>query len=161
MTAPRLVLVDGRSGAGKTRFAESLAEQTGFQVLSLDLLYPGWDGLDAGATKAYREVMLPWSEGREVEIQEWDWRDMGYRGSHGVTASRGLIVEGCGALTVSSRALAAEAYWLEAPEQLRRQRALARDGESFRPHWQRWALQEDRLLEIHRSPSLASQIIQT
>jgi hypothetical protein len=26
-------------------------------------------------------------------------------------------------------------------------RALARDGDTFRPHWSRWAQQEDRHLE--------------
>ena len=36
--------------------------------------------------------------------------------------------------------------WLQLPEAQRRRRALARDGEIYRPHWERWAAQEDALL---------------
>ncbi len=42
---PRITLVDGRSGSGKTTFATELAEREGAQLLSLDDVYPGWDGL--------------------------------------------------------------------------------------------------------------------
>ena len=36
--------------------------------------------------------------------------------------------------------------WLEAPEGLRRERALSRDGQTFAPHWERWAAQEAEVL---------------
>jgi hypothetical protein len=32
--------------------------------------------------------------------------------------------------------------WLESPETSRRVRALARDGDTYRPHWERWGAQE-------------------
>jgi hypothetical protein len=33
--------------------------------------------------------------------------------------------------------------WVEAPQPERFRRGIARDGEAYRPHWERWAAQED------------------
>ena len=44
-----VVLLDGRSGSGKTVLAESLAPRLDAQLVSLDELYPGWEGLEAGS----------------------------------------------------------------------------------------------------------------
>ena len=57
-----------------------------------------------------------------------------------------LIVEGCGAITAASAARAQIRVWLESPRDARKARALARDGEAYRPHWERWAAQEVRHL---------------
>jgi cytidylate kinase len=40
-------------------------------------------------------------------------------------------------------AFAAVRVWLEAPATVRKERALARDGDTYAPHWDRWAAQED------------------
>ncbi len=34
------------------------------------------------------------------------------------------------------------AVWVETPDAVRRERALARDGDTYAPHWERWAAQE-------------------
>ena len=41
----RVTAIDGRSGAGKTSLALSLADELGAPILHLERLYPGWDGL--------------------------------------------------------------------------------------------------------------------
>ena len=33
-----------------------------------------------------------------------------------------------------------------APDEVRYERAMGRDGDTFRPHWERWAAQEEALL---------------
>ena len=53
-----------------------------------------------------------------------------------------VLVEGAGS---GARAVAphlAALLWLEAPDDLRRERALARDRDTYAPHWLRWARQE-------------------
>ena len=60
----------------------------------------------------------------------------------------GLIVEGSGVLTPASAALADVRIWLESPAGSRRERALRRDGDTYRPHWERWAAQEDTHLAL-------------
>ena len=57
-----------------------------------------------------------------------------------------LIVEGSGLLTPTTARLGDVRVWLEAPADARKRRALARDGETYRPHWDQWAEQEERHL---------------
>ena len=47
---------------------------------------------------------------------------------------------GCGARVIRPR-LSALA-WLEADRETRMRRGLERDGEAYRPHWERWSRQE-------------------
>lgn len=161
MTTRELIVVDGRSGAGKTQWALTRAKETGFEVLGLDEVYPGWDGLDAGSAFVTRTLLPKWRETGEVDVPQWDWELMAYRETRRLVSPAGLIVEGCGALTAMTAVWASESVWLEAGEAERFERATARDGESYRPHWTRWALQEERFLAIHRSDELAGEVIET
>ncbi|MEG8037277.1 hypothetical protein QP157_18770 [Sphingomonas sp. LR61] len=52
-----VVLVDGRSGTGKTTLGDQLAQLLGAQVVHLDDVYPGWDGLRAAADAVARDVL--------------------------------------------------------------------------------------------------------
>lgn len=162
MTAQReLVLIDGRSGSGKTELSRRIAHECGYPVVSLDWIYPGWDGLDAGASAGLREVVIPWSRGEDSRVALWDWSARRYRGVLDVPADGGLIVEGCGSLTAESVRLATRAIWIDADATERRHRALGRDGQDYAPHWQRWALQEERFIALHRSPELATETLVT
>ena len=53
-----------------------------------------------------------------------------------------MVFEGVGAGHRAARDLLDAVVWIQAPEQLRKERALARDGETYAPHWDRWAAQE-------------------
>lgn len=173
MTKPHggrtLILVDGRSGAGKTQWATARAAREqgacahratgGVCVVSLDDVYPGWDGLDAGHRLVYQHGLVPWSEGRVGVVPTWDWSTMTPGQPLTIDPDCDLIVEGCGAISRLTISLATHSVWLEATAAVRKQRALARDGDMFSPHWVRWALQEDRFYDIHRSPHLAHEVI--
>ena len=160
-TARELVLVDGRSGAGKSDWVAQSERFSDWQIVSLDELYPGWDGLDAGHWLAYRDLILPWREGQVARVRLWEWlmnKPGGVREIHPETS---LVIEGCGALSSLTAPHATDRYWLEADAGVRRDRALARDGEMFAPQWTRWALQEDRFYAQHRSWERADRIIRT
>ena len=156
-----LVLVDGRSGSGKTQWATQAARASGFLLISLDDVYPGWDGLDAGHWRVYRDAIVPWSRGEAGTLLRWDWAQMTFAEEMSIPADVSLIVEGCGALSSLTSPHATRRYWLEAETSVRRRRALERDGEVFSPHWQRWALQEERFYALHRSRELADRVIST
>ncbi|MBN9176267.1 MAG: hypothetical protein J0I43_02705 [Microbacterium sp.] len=143
-----IVLIDGRSGAGKTTLASLLRERWpgGVQVVALDDIYPGWDGLAAGAETLTSAILDPLSAGRDAHWRRWDWAASAPGAWMTTRADLPLIAEGCGAITAASAARASISVWLESPQDARRTRALARDGEAYRPHWDRWAAQEARHL---------------
>lgn len=114
------------------------------QLLALDSLYPGWDGLAEGAEIVDRDVLRPHADGLPGRWRRWDWAEDRPAEVHVVAPDLPLVVEGAGALTRGAAAVTDIAVWLEAPEAVRRDRALARDGDGYRPHWERWAAQEER-----------------
>jgi uridine kinase len=148
--APRITLIDGRSGSGKTTYATALAARTGAQLLSLDDVYPGWDGLEAGEAHVLEHVLRALAQGRPPRWRSWNWVDDEPGLWHELDPARDLIIEGCGAISPAARALAHWAVWVElADDAERRRRAIARDGEAFARNWDRWARQEDEHAALH------------
>lgn len=163
---PSVVLVDGRSGAGKTTLAYDLAAQLGAQLVHMDELYPGWDGLAAGAATVAQLL-------RTGSYERYDWGAGVFTELVHLDRARPVVIEGCGAVTAENRA-AAELWqpqrteshrtltlWLECPAEVRFERAMVRDGDMFRPHWQRWSGQEVRHFSAARPIALATEILQS
>lgn len=147
----RLVLIDGYSGAGKSTLAQQLHQQSAAsqptRLLRLDDIYPGWDGLAAGADEVAARVVVPLSQGQPGWWRPYDWQ-AGTKGAPvRVDPGPALIIEGVGALHPDSAAHASARVWVDAPTAVRRERALARDGDTYRPHWDRWAAQEAAYLQ--------------
>ncbi len=149
---PPIILIDGRSGSGKTTLAGDLRRRwTGeVQVVALDDIYPGWDGLAEGADHARTQILEPVHAGAVARWRRWDWARERPGDTRVTVPGLPLIVEGVGVLTAASAALAPIRVWLDSPEVSRRDRALTRDGDAYRPHWERWAAQEvDHLADDH------------
>lgn len=138
----RLVCLDGPSGAGKTELAARLAAALeGPPVLSMDDLYPGWDGLVAGIAALRAEVVAPLARRRPARYRCWDWRHDRPGDWRALGTPPLLVVEGVGAGAVPPGRTSL-LVWLDAPEPVRYARAMARDGAGYGPHWARWAAQE-------------------
>jgi uridine kinase len=143
-SAATTVLIDGRSGSGKSTLATQLCREWAHSVLvRLDDVYPGWDGLTWASEHIRLALLDPRSAGRPGRWRSWDWDEQRPGVWHTVEPGRPLIVEGVGALTPASRLLADLAIWVDADDADRKRRALSRDGETYLPHWDRWAAQED------------------
>ncbi|MCU1513244.1 MAG: hypothetical protein JWO10_334 [Microbacteriaceae bacterium] len=154
------MLVDGRSGSGKTTFAERfVARHPGTSVLHLDSVYPGWDGLAAGNDLLVRCILEPIASGRAPRWRGWDWQRDGPGEWMSLRPGRHLLVEGAGAIGRASRRLAHLAIWLELDEPTRKLRALERDGDTYAPHWDRWAAQEARFAGREGSRLLADRVL--
>lgn len=142
---PFVVAVDGRSGSGKTTFAGALAARLGAALVHLDDVYPGWDGLEAGVHAVATGVLAPLRAGRPGAYPTWDWVRDEVGPTVRVVPSPVLVVEGVGAAAGPAAGLVDLLVWLEAPDALRRARAVGRDGEVFAREWDRWAAQEAAL----------------
>jgi hypothetical protein len=154
-----ITLVDGRSGAGKSHFAAELARSRDAVVVSIDDVYPGWDGLDAGSWLIHEYLVRPYLAGLTGRYRPWSWEEQRRGEWVEVSPDVPLIVEGCGAIRRDSVTTSSRRVWLETDDAVRRERALERDGQMYEPHWTRWALQEERFLALHHSRELATEIV--
>ncbi|MGV0408066.1 hypothetical protein ACUY3S_00915 [Corynebacterium resistens] len=144
---PLTVLIDGRSGSGKTVTAHRLQHLLNAQLVHLDDAYPGWAGL-ASATKAVSTTILS-TEREQAGYRQWDWGKNDYGPWRKVDPRKNLIVEGAGALSTETIAAARRrsgqrvlTVILEAPEGRRRARVQCRDGDPT-AWWEMWAAQEN------------------
>lgn len=149
--ATRVVAVDGPSGSGKTTLAGRLATLLEAPVVHLDDLYPGWDGLAEAVPRLVEWVLEPLHRGEAARYRRYDWVEGAYAEWHEVPSAPALVVEGCASGSLAAAPYLSLLVWVEAPHDLRMQRGIARDGEAYRPHWERWARQEDELYRTQRT----------
>ncbi|HSO91169.1 MAG TPA: chorismate-binding protein, partial [Arthrobacter sp.] len=157
--APVIIAIDGRSGAGKTTLAIELAarlrEHHKVSLFHLEDIYPGWNGLAAGIERYVSTVLAPLYRGEPAEWVSWDW-NAHYDGDTRTTHPAEIVlVEGVGAAAEAARPFLAAVIWADSPEDDRRSRALARDGESYAPYWDEWAAQEQAWLAEDDVPAHA------
>lgn len=156
-----VVAVDGHSGSGKTTLATAVARALGAQAVHLDLVYPGWDGLEQAVEILATCVLLPLSEGRPAAYRRWDWERQEWAEEHDVHPAPFLVVDGGGSSALPAGTYAAVRVFLDAAPALRRARGLARDGDTYAPHWDRWAAQERALFERDGTRQRADLVIDT
>ena len=157
----RLVLIDGRAGAGKTTLAEALANRLRLDdapagadharttatvgSLAMDDLYAGWDGLPGVGRELHEQVVRPLADGVRPRIRPWDWHRDRRAPARALPVADVLLVEGVGSWSTPLARWVSLLVWVEAPTEQRRERALARDGDGFAPHWDAWAAAEERV----------------
>jgi uridine kinase len=150
-----IVGVDGPSGSGKTTLAErlraALAPDLAVAVLHMDDLYPGWDGLTDGVPNLLRWVLEPLAAGRPAGYRRFDWVADSFAVWHDLPPVKVLIVEGVGSGAAAVAPLLDLLWWIEAPQPVRFERGIARDGEAYRPNWERWAVQERSMFARDRT----------
>jgi len=136
-----VVAVDGPSGSGKTSLADQFAEVGGAAVLHLEDLYPGWHGL-AATPPMVRGILDAIAVDQIGTATRWDWVNDRPGPTLYVPPAPTLIIDGVGSGAAIIRPFLSLLIWVEAPVDVRKQRALARDGDTFAPFWDMWAEQE-------------------
>ncbi|QIK73964.1 hypothetical protein G7070_12770 [Propioniciclava coleopterorum] len=159
--ATLVVAIDGPSGAGKTTLAQDVVALLGCPVVHMDDLYPGWDGLREGVALLVSEVLEPLAAGRAARYRVWDWAGRRRGETRVLETPPVLVIEGCGASVGEAARYAAVRVWVDAPREIRRARGLARDGEAYRPFWERWAAQEDALFAADATRARADLVVST
>ncbi|CAN7167547.1 aminodeoxychorismate synthase component I [Pseudarthrobacter oxydans] len=154
--APVIIAIDGRSGAGKTTLAVELAARLRahhkVSLFHLDYIYPGWNGLAAGIERYVSTVLAPLSRGEAASWVCWDWENHDDGEPRVTLPAEIVIVEGVGAAAAAARPLLSAVIWAEAPDDVRRTRALDRDGGTYEPFWDQWAAQEEEWLAADKVP---------
>lgn len=158
-----MLAIDGRAGSGKSSLAAEVGAVLGgasaAPIVAMDHLYEGWSGLAAAVPRLVDQVLVPLAQGRDALAPRWDWVADEWGSPVRVPMTDLLIVEGCGSSVWPASDHAAVMVWLEVPEGVRRERALARDGASFAPFWAQWADQEDALYASDRPRERADLVL--
>lgn len=157
----RVIAIDGPSGSGKTTLAAGVCATLDAPAAHMDLIFPGWDGLRDAVGLLTSQVLEPLSRGETAAHRVWDWERGEWGAVRAIPDSDVVVVEGCGASVMPAGRYAAVAVWVEAPPDVRMARGLERDGETFRPHWQRWAAQEQALFAADGTKARADIVIST
>jgi uridine kinase len=160
--ATKVVAIDGPSGSGKTDFAAALLLRLpDAQVLHMDDLYPGWDGLAQAIRDLHEKILAPLSRVEQAAYRRWDWEHQRYGDWERLPATDLLLVEGVGSGANPGWQLESALIWLEADRDERFRRGIERDGQSYLPQWQRWAAQEQAVFAADGTRDRADLVIET
>ena len=137
-----VVLIDGASGTGKTALAAHLAsrwpQHREVVVVHMDDLYGGWTGLAAGILGLEVGLFEARARGADAHLRSYNWGAGRWEDGPTIPAHVDVIVEGCGSFGAGGSPSATARIWLDAPLDVRRERALSRAGEDFERHWDLW-----------------------
>ncbi|ASW56340.1 uridine kinase [Plantactinospora sp. KBS50] len=169
--AVRLVAVDGPSGAGKTYFTERLAaalrradNRTGtaepVTVLHTDDLLDGWSDQFTFWRRLDERVLRPLRSGRPGGYHRYDWDSGRFTEALvPVPAAGVLLLEGVSAARAAIRPELTLAVFVTAPDRLRLDRVLARDGARIRPQLLRWRAAEAEHFAADRTAAAVDLVI--
>jgi uridine kinase len=155
----RVLAIDGLSGSGKSTLAAGLAAGLAAPLVSLEDLYGGWDGLEHGIDLLVAEVLEPLAAGKTAHVPSYDWISERWREPVPLPPPELLVVEGVGAGARRAARYESLIVWLAAPLAVRKKKALERDGQSYLPHWDRWASQEEAMLAREQTPERADVVL--
>lgn len=159
-----LVLIDGRSGNGKSTLGDRICRLIGAGLIHTDdvawhLHATDWaDALVGG-------VLEPWRRGDAVSFRPPGWVARDRPGSIELAPTRILVVEGVGAGRAELARQADVVIWVQSDQAEARRRGVVRDVALGRPpteaeaFWDEWASSEDPFLAADRPWTRADFIV--
>ncbi|MEV4481444.1 uridine kinase family protein [Micromonospora coxensis] len=164
----RIIGVDGPAGAGKSTLAARLAAAAHAPIVEIDD-FISWD--DPTGERWWprfdAQVLQPLLRGEDAHFQERDWTD--WRGDSlggwkTVPHHDIVVVEGVTCTRRCTVGRLAFAVFVEAPEDVRLRRGLARDhGQSYDVEalWRAWMVKEQEFFAADGTRERADLIVQT
>jgi uridine kinase len=152
--------IDGRAGTGKTRLAGMIADAVPEAVVVhvddfAGPLVPEWDW-----PRFRDQVLAPLLDGRPARYQRWEWNRAEPAEWHDVPVGRLVVVEGVSSTRAELNAPWALQIWVDAPREVRLQRAVERDGPGMLRHWTEvWMPSEEAYIARERPQERVDLIV--
>jgi uridine kinase len=143
-----MIAIDGPAGSGKTTLAAHVSaagvtRKVSVVTVHLDDLYAGWTGLDDELSlRVERQVLAPLAVEEPAHWQRYDWHAERFDAWETFAPPDLLVLEGCGSGDRAHAAYTSVLVWVEADENERIRRGVARDGEQVLPQWCAWMVAE-------------------
>jgi adenylate kinase family enzyme len=157
-TGIRLVGVDGPSGSGKSVLAARLAAWAGAPIVAIDD-FVSWADFAGWWPRFDRQVLTPLVSGADARYQVRDWANdefgISLDGWKTVAWAPMVILEGVTCTRLAAADRLAYTIWVEAPEDLRLERGLERDGTDHRQLWLTWMAEEREFFVADRTRTRA------
>ncbi|MET9631356.1 (d)CMP kinase [Lentzea sp. NPDC006480] len=159
----RLVAVDGPTGAGKSTFAEKLAEQLGAQLIKTDH-FATWEDPTTLWWPKLARALDAIENGQEAGYRITDWSAGFPREDEGpevtISPQRTIILEGFSSARKAIAPKLSLAIFVEhGDEASRLERAVARDGERHRHHFIRWQQYERGWFVVDKTRARADYVV--
>jgi hypothetical protein len=155
-----LVVVDGRSGGGKT----TVADRLGHPVVHTDDV--AWQHHPTDwADILLDHVVAPWRRGEPVSYRPPAWDRLDRPGAIEVPVCDVLVVEGVGAARAAVAAQADLVVWVQSDRDVARRRGIARDVEYGRTpeeaveFWEGWMRSEEPFLAAEQPWTRAHLVV--
>lgn len=169
----KLIAIDGLGGSGKSTFARALVERDRlFSVLEIDLFpcsavdHPFHKSgtqtrIDTG--RLIREALGPLSNGRDAKFkQSFWWETSDEPAEITILAGGTVLVEGCYALLPELRDYYDLKIWVDCPPEVAMERAILRDGEEIREHWESvYAQNELSYVSVYQPMRVAELVVRS
>lgn len=155
---PHIILVDGKSGVGKSRLAARIANSLGAGIVHLDDAYRGWNGLAEGRDAIIEDILVQCAKGMPGHYRAWDWERDIDGDLRDVPLTDVIVIEGCGISTAQSRELASTVMWVECDEHDRLARLADRDGSRFAEFYDVWEAQVESHI-THNDPIATATVV--
>ncbi|GAB2855695.1 uridine kinase family protein [Nocardioides pacificus] len=164
----RLLAIDGPSGSGKTTLAEEVMAAVAdvapalapVRVVHTDELLDGWRGLP-GLGVRLDPLLTPLARGETGRYRRYDWHAGEFAEEVEVAPTPLLVLEGVGAGLRRHAHLVTTLVWVDAPEEVRIARTLARDGADLAAHLPQWRADEQHHFAEEHTRARADTVIHT
>ncbi len=145
--ATKLVAIDGFGGSGKSTFAEKLVKlDSSIQIVGLDKFpylpnehpyHSSGAQTRVNIERLKNEVLVPLAAGKEARFQNTFWWPTDQKAEWFTVQPSGIVlIEGCYSFHKDIRDLYDLSIWVDCAPSEAMERAVARDGDAARAHWE-------------------------
>lgn len=151
-----IIAIDGAAGAGKTTLASHLGAALSLKyrvaTVHMDDLYNGWESaFDHHLRDALLLAVQSHRKSLPITLPRYNWQRGEYGDPLHLPTAQLLILEGVGSSQAAIRPFLTASIWLDIDPSLGLERVLARDGQEFSEHMQKWLRAQEQHFLIEES----------